>query len=45
MLSGIGDSDTLSTFGIDTIIDAPDVGGNLQAGPFYRMYASAWEKK
>lgn len=30
MLSGIGDSSVLSQFGIDTIVDLPDVGQNLQ---------------
>lgn len=30
MLSGIGDSSALSALGIDTIVDLPDVGQNLQ---------------
>lgn len=30
MLSGIGDSSVLSSFGINTIVDIPDVGQNLQ---------------
>jgi choline dehydrogenase-like flavoprotein len=30
MLSGIGDSSTLSNFGIDTLVDIPDIGQNLQ---------------
>ncbi|THH18790.1 hypothetical protein EW146_g2256 [Bondarzewia mesenterica] len=33
MLSGIGDSSQLSLFGIDTIVDLPDVGQNLQDHP------------
>ncbi|KAI0085566.1 aryl-alcohol-oxidase from pleurotus Eryingii [Irpex rosettiformis] len=33
MLSGIGDSTTLSKFGIKTIVNSPDVGKNLQDHP------------
>jgi choline dehydrogenase-like flavoprotein len=32
MLSGIGDKNTLGEFGIETIVDSPDVGQNLQVG-------------
>ncbi len=34
MLSGIGDPDRLSSFGIDTKVDAPAVGSNLQDHPY-----------
>ena len=33
LLSGIGDSSHLSSFGIDTLVDLPSVGQNLQASP------------
>ncbi|KAF5354793.1 hypothetical protein D9756_005765 [Leucocoprinus leucothites] len=33
MLSGIGDNATLAEFGIETIVDSPDVGQNLQDQP------------
>lgn len=32
MLSGIGNDATLSSVGIKTIVDSPDVGQNLQVG-------------
>lgn len=30
MLSGIGDTSVLSSVGVETIVDLPDVGQNLQ---------------
>ena len=35
MLSGIGPADHLSEHGIDTVVDSPGVGDNLQDHPFF----------
>lgn len=34
LLSGIGDSSELSSLGIQTLMDSPDVGNNVQVGSF-----------
>jgi choline dehydrogenase-like flavoprotein len=40
MLSGIGDRNELSKFGIETVVDLPSVGRNLTDHPFF---TSQWE--
>ncbi|KAF9482345.1 aryl-alcohol oxidase-like protein [Pholiota conissans] len=41
MLSGIGDSKSLNSLGIKTIVDLPDVGQNMQDHPFVAIQWSA----